>query len=296
MTTTRTPGAERARSARPRPRRLTSPIQRMRVGTKLVLLAMLPVCSVVGLVVVSAVSGYRTASRLSSYRADARLSFALAPLAVDLAHERRAAVLARLDPGAAADAQLVASERATTLAFEQTGARAVRVVGAGRRRGRPGCRATAAPGSRPPARRRLARPSTGHRRIQRHHAERAQPRGHPRRRRPVACPRAGRSRIRTNPSGDRDRLARARVRGDAPRSTRPAVAGNRIPVGYVGGGRVERVPPERGGPAGCRLGFFRRRIPAERTPGDATKLTPAVPCWTRPRRSEDSYPSVLIWT
>ena len=100
----------------------------MRVGTKLLLLAMLPVCCVVGLAVVSGVSNYRTASRLSSYRAEARLSFVLAPLAVDLAHERRAAVLVRLDPGAAADAQLVAYERATTLAFEQARARAVRVA------------------------------------------------------------------------------------------------------------------------------------------------------------------------
>ncbi|MGO9822149.1 MAG: PAS domain S-box protein [Solirubrobacteraceae bacterium] len=99
----------------------------MRVGTKLLLLAMLPVCCFVGLVVVSAVSDYRTASRLSSYRRQARLSFVLAPLAVDLAHERRAAVLSRLEPGAATDAQLSASERATTQAFEQARASAVRV-------------------------------------------------------------------------------------------------------------------------------------------------------------------------
>ena len=56
-------------------------MKRMRVGTKLLLLAMLPVCCVVALVVVSAVSDYRTARRLTSYRGQARLSFALAPLA-----------------------------------------------------------------------------------------------------------------------------------------------------------------------------------------------------------------------
>jgi PAS domain S-box-containing protein len=100
----------------------------MRVGTKLLLLAMLPVCSVFALVVVSAVSDYRTASRLSSYRAKARLSFALAPLAIDLAHERRAAVLARLEPGAAANAQLIAFERATTRGFEQARAIALHVA------------------------------------------------------------------------------------------------------------------------------------------------------------------------
>jgi PAS domain S-box-containing protein len=128
MTTTPIPGAERARQARLRLGGLASPIKRMRVGTKLLLLAMLPVCCFVGLVVVSAVSDYRTASRLSSYRTQARLSFVLAPLAVDLAHERRAAVLTRLEPGAAAGAQLVAYERATTQAFEQARASAVRVA------------------------------------------------------------------------------------------------------------------------------------------------------------------------
>ncbi|MBV9680985.1 MAG: GAF domain-containing protein [Solirubrobacterales bacterium] len=100
----------------------------MRVGTKLLLLAMLPVCCVAALAVVSAVSDYRTAHRLSRYRADARLSFALAPLGDDLAHERRAAVLVRADPGPAQDAQLAAYERATTLAFEQARSRAVHVA------------------------------------------------------------------------------------------------------------------------------------------------------------------------
>src|SRR5512140_1045419 len=99
----------------------------MPVGTKLLLLAMLPVCAVVALVVVSALSDYGTAQRLSRYRANARLSFALAPLVNDLEHERRAAVLVRVEPGAAANAQLVASERATTRAFEQARAHAVQV-------------------------------------------------------------------------------------------------------------------------------------------------------------------------
>jgi PAS domain S-box-containing protein len=100
----------------------------MRVGTKLLLLALLPVCCVFALVVVSAVSDYRTADRLSHYRAEARLSFALAPLAIDLAHERRAAVLVRLDPSAAANAQLAAYERKTTRAFGQARERAVHVA------------------------------------------------------------------------------------------------------------------------------------------------------------------------
>lgn len=100
----------------------------MPVGTKLLLLALLPVCCVVALVVVSAVSDFRTASRLSSYRAQARLSFALAPLVVNLGNERRAAVLARLTPGPAAQAQLAAYERGTTQAFDTARATAAHVA------------------------------------------------------------------------------------------------------------------------------------------------------------------------
>ena len=129
MTTTPIRDAERTRLARLRPGRLASPIKRMRVGTKLLLLALLPVCCVAALVVVSAVSDFRTAHKLSSYRAQARLSFALAPLTDDLSHERRAAVLARVDPGHAQNAQLVAYERATTQAFVQARARAAHVAG-----------------------------------------------------------------------------------------------------------------------------------------------------------------------
>jgi PAS domain S-box-containing protein len=116
MATTQTPATERGRLAR------------LPIGTKLLLLAMLPVCCVAALVLVSAVSNYRSAHRLSRYRADARLSFALWPLAVDLAHERRYSAMVRLDPGPAARAQLVAGKRATTRAFERARAHAMRVA------------------------------------------------------------------------------------------------------------------------------------------------------------------------
>ena len=103
-------------------------MKRMRVGTKLLLLALLPVGCVFALVVVSAVSDYRTADRLSDYRSDVRLSFAVAPLVADLDHERRAAALARLEPGATADPQLVPYERATTQAFDEARVRALHVA------------------------------------------------------------------------------------------------------------------------------------------------------------------------
>ena len=128
MTTTPTRDAERTGRPRLRPGRLASPIKRLRVGTKLLLLAMLPVGCVAALAVVSAVSDFRTAHQLSTYRAQARLASVLAPLAVDLAHERRAAALVRVNPGPAQDAQLAAYERATTQAFERARARAVHVA------------------------------------------------------------------------------------------------------------------------------------------------------------------------
>jgi PAS domain S-box-containing protein len=127
MATTPTRGADRTPAARLRPGSLVSLIKRMRVGTKLLLLAMLPVCCVAALVVVSAVSDFETAHRLNSYRAHARMASALSPLSDDVAHERRAAVLVRLDPGPAQHAQLVAYERATTQAFQRARAGAVRV-------------------------------------------------------------------------------------------------------------------------------------------------------------------------
>ncbi|MBV8218457.1 MAG: hypothetical protein JO325_08325, partial [Solirubrobacterales bacterium] len=99
----------------------------MRVGTKLLLLALLPACCVFGLAVISAVSGYRSADRLSVYRAEAGLSFRLEALAVDLDHERRAAALVRLNPGAASDALLAGYEQATTQDFAQARASAVHV-------------------------------------------------------------------------------------------------------------------------------------------------------------------------
>ncbi|MBV8219329.1 MAG: nitrate- and nitrite sensing domain-containing protein, partial [Solirubrobacterales bacterium] len=100
----------------------------MRVGTKLLLLAMLPACCVFGLAVISAASDFRSGHRLSAYRAQARLSFLLEALAVDLDHERRAAALVRLDPGAASRALLAGYQQATTQGFAQARAGARHVA------------------------------------------------------------------------------------------------------------------------------------------------------------------------
>ena len=128
MTTTPVRGAERARSEPLRPVGLHSPLKRMRVGTKLLLLALLPLCCVVALVVVSAASDYRSARRLGRYRTQARLSLDLTSLAIDLEHERREAALVRLAPAAGSDALLASYERATTQAFARARGRAVHVA------------------------------------------------------------------------------------------------------------------------------------------------------------------------
>ena len=142
MTTTPIRAAERTRPARLRLRRLASPIKRMRVGTKLLLLAMLPVCCVAALVVVSAVSDFRTAHQLSSYRA--RGPAVVCPRAPGSRSGPRAARRRSGPRGPRAPRRTRSSsryERATTQAFEQARARAVHVAAPDRRRGRPGRRA-----------------------------------------------------------------------------------------------------------------------------------------------------------
>ncbi|MBV9415452.1 MAG: nitrate- and nitrite sensing domain-containing protein, partial [Solirubrobacterales bacterium] len=126
MTTT-PPRANPIRRAARHARRLAWPLTRLRVGTKLLLLAMLPAACVVTLAAISAASDFRAAHRLSTYRAQARLSFVLESLAVELDHERRAAALVSLDPGAGSDALLDAYERATSQGFVQVRARAPHV-------------------------------------------------------------------------------------------------------------------------------------------------------------------------
>jgi PAS domain S-box-containing protein len=97
------------------------------VGTKLLLLALLPVCCLAVVVVVSAVSDYWQAHRLSVYRSQIRLSFTFAALAVDIDHERRAAALVSVDPGHASEELLAGYEHATTQGFAQALAQARRV-------------------------------------------------------------------------------------------------------------------------------------------------------------------------
>ena len=77
-------------------------LARLKVGTKLMLLVLLPVCVLLGFTTVTAVADWRAANELQNFRAETRLSFATAALADQLAAERTAAVLLRLQPTAQA--------------------------------------------------------------------------------------------------------------------------------------------------------------------------------------------------
>jgi PAS domain S-box-containing protein len=94
-------------------------LARLKVGTKLMLLVLLPVCVLVGFTSLHAVAGWRAANGLREYRAATRLSFATAGLADQIAAERTAAVLLRLRPSAQAGAGLGAAQRDVNQALRQ---------------------------------------------------------------------------------------------------------------------------------------------------------------------------------
>jgi PAS domain S-box-containing protein len=89
-------------------------LYRLPVGTKLMLLALLPVCCLVAVAVVAGVAGLREAGRLEGFRDAARVSFATAQVADDLRIERSATVLARVDPGPSDQVRVATARRITT--------------------------------------------------------------------------------------------------------------------------------------------------------------------------------------
>jgi hypothetical protein len=82
-------------------------LARFRVGTKLMLLVLLPVCVLLGFTSVTAVSDWRSANELRSFQSAAQTSFATAGLAGQLATERTAAVLLTLHPACTSSATAV---------------------------------------------------------------------------------------------------------------------------------------------------------------------------------------------
>jgi PAS domain S-box-containing protein len=88
-------------------------LARLRVGTKLMLMALLPVGVLVAVAVVAVFNAWHAADDLRGFRAATQESFAAGDLAHALSDERAAAVLARLQPGSAADPAVRAAQRRT---------------------------------------------------------------------------------------------------------------------------------------------------------------------------------------
>jgi PAS domain S-box-containing protein len=94
-------------------------LARLRVGTKLMLLVLLPLCVLLGFTTLAAVSDGRAANHLQNFQAATRLSFTTATLADRLAAERTAAVLLRLQPTAQASAGLATAQDTVNRALHQ---------------------------------------------------------------------------------------------------------------------------------------------------------------------------------
>jgi len=103
---------------KPDPGRI-APLARLKVGTKLMLLVLLPVCVLLGFTGFTALADWHAASQLQDFRAATRLSFATAGVAGQLATERTAAAMARLRPGAQAQTGLGAAQRDVDQALRQ---------------------------------------------------------------------------------------------------------------------------------------------------------------------------------
>ena len=98
-------------------------LARLRVGTKLMLLALLPVGVLVAGSVVVTIDAWRAADALRDFQAETRMSFAAGDLAGALSDERAATVLARLRP-AAANTSVGAAQRRTDGALRRAAGRA----------------------------------------------------------------------------------------------------------------------------------------------------------------------------
>ena len=75
-------------------------LAQLKVGTKLMLLVLLPLCVLLGFASVNVAADWRFANQLGSYQTATQMSFATAALADQVAAERTAAVLEAVRPGA----------------------------------------------------------------------------------------------------------------------------------------------------------------------------------------------------
>jgi PAS domain S-box-containing protein len=94
-------------------------LARMRVGTKLMLLVLLPVCSLLAFASVGAIDHWRDADRLRVFRSATRLSFASAAATEALANERMVAALRRLGVRSIDRGQIAAAQGAVDAALQR---------------------------------------------------------------------------------------------------------------------------------------------------------------------------------
>jgi PAS domain S-box-containing protein len=99
-------------------------LARMRVGTKLMLLVLLPVCALLVFASIAAVDDFRDASRLRDFRSAARLSLEPARAMEALAGERTAESLNRLGVRSADRRRIAATQRAVDTAVLRADRRA----------------------------------------------------------------------------------------------------------------------------------------------------------------------------
>ncbi len=99
-------------------------LARLRVGTKLMLLVLLPVGVLVGYMTITAINDWDAAADLRQFQTAVRQSFALAGAADQLAAERTAAVLLQLQPSPAHQAGLATARRDVDRALAQAGRQA----------------------------------------------------------------------------------------------------------------------------------------------------------------------------
>lgn len=94
-------------------------LAQLKVGTKLMLLVLLPVCVLLAFTSVNAVADWRFANVLGSYQTATQMSFATAALADQLAAERTAAVLEAVRPGTRDQDGLASAQHDVNTALRQ---------------------------------------------------------------------------------------------------------------------------------------------------------------------------------
>ena len=94
-------------------------LAQLKVGTKLMLLVLLPVCVLLAFTGVNAVADWRSANVLESYQTATQMSFATAALADQLAAERTAAVLEAVRPDTGDEDGLAAAQQDVNKALRQ---------------------------------------------------------------------------------------------------------------------------------------------------------------------------------